>query len=197
MKNLKIHKKIVPLEELSNTSDFFTTALIIIICLLGIPLILIAWLAILLSNAWAAKRHPVKQLTDGWLNIETDAALKIGLSYRSIDAASVSDAAAGYFDTEHLNLYRTVPKLDFFTGYFTSFKIELPDGIFVQKIYFDDTLEEVLSSPLYFFSYQTTEAEEIHDLKDYVLLDTKGSPTDFLLTASGEQHDAEIRITRL
>jgi hypothetical protein len=50
--------------------------------------------------------------------------------------------------------------------------------------------------PLCFFDYQTATFEEIHDLKDYVLDVIKGNEKNLLFTASGEEHDLEIRILR-
>jgi hypothetical protein len=196
MNNLKIHKKIVPHVEGSKAGDFLESAAFVVVGILCSPLILIAWLAIVASNAQAEKISVSKELTKNWFLIDTPGDFEFTLRYEPIDPGSISEAAAGFFDIEQLHLYETVPPIKFFDGYFTSFKIEQSDGIFVQKVFFDKELEEVISMPLYFFDYQTTEAEEIHDLKDYVLSDSKGNPNDFLLTASGEEHDLEIRITR-
>jgi hypothetical protein len=197
MANLKIHKRIIYREETTKSHDFLSKALFITLGIICLPLILIAWLAVNLSNALTASKLQESQATANWLDIPLPPYFGLILSYKSINAASISDAAAGYFDTETLILYKAEPYAAFFAGYFTSFKVEATDGIFLQKVYFDDKLAEVVSSPLYFFSYWTGIAEEIHDFKDYILLDTKGSSTDFLLTASGEQHDLEIRISRL
>lgn len=196
MNNLKIHKKIVPHVEGSKAGDFLESAAFIVFSILCSPLILIAWLTMLASNARAEKIFVNKELINNSFLIDTPGDCKFTLLYEPIDASSISEAAAGFFDTEQLHIYETVPPIKFFAGYFTSFKIEQPDGIFVQKIFFDKKLEEVISMPLYFFDYQTAETEEIHDLKDYVLSDSKGNPNNFLLTASSEEHDLEIRIIR-
>jgi hypothetical protein len=197
MANLKVHKRIIYHEEATKSHDSLAKALFITLGIICIPLILVAWAAMNLFNALTGNKFQESQSIDDWFDIPLSPSLGLILSYKSIDAASISDAAAGYFDTEVLRLYKAEPYVAFFAGYFTSFKVEATDGIFLQKVYFDNKLEEVVSSPLYFFSYWTGTAEEIHDFKDYVLLDTKGSSTDFLLTASGEQHDLEVRISRL
>ena len=197
MKYSAINKKIISTQKQETTvsskiSDFFTKTLLITIVIICIPLILVAWLAMLISNALQAEGQ--QPSPEGWFKLDIPS--NISLLYKSLDANSVSDAAAGYFDIERLTLYKAEPEIEFFNSYFTSFRVQRSDGIFVQKVYFDNKLEEVLSMPLYFFNYQTRETEEIHgDLKDYVL-DTKGNANDFLLTASGEHQDLEIRITK-
>ena len=196
MRNLKIHKRLVPHPKSSKAGDFFGSAAFIIIGIACIPLILIAWVITLLSNSLTEKNHIKKEPGDNWFLIDTPGDFEFSLICVPIDSSSVSEAVAGFFDNEQLFLYETVPPIEFFDDYFTTFKIEQPDGMFIQKALFDKELEEIVAMPLYFFDYQTIEAEEIHDLKEYVLLDTKGSPRDFLFTASGEQHDLEIRITR-
>jgi hypothetical protein len=50
--------------------------------------------------------------------------------------------------------------------------------------------------PLYFFCYETEEAEEIMDLKEYVITDTKGGANDFILSAGGEDDELELRFTK-
>ncbi|MGI4867047.1 MAG: hypothetical protein ACRYFZ_24230 [Janthinobacterium lividum] len=197
MKYSTINKKVISTQEqeatiLSKVSDFFIKSFLITLGIICIPLILVAWLAMLISNALQSKGQQPSQ--DGWFGLNTPS--DIPLLYKSLDATSISDAAASYFDIEQLTLYKAEPAIEFFNGYFTSFRVQRNDGIFVQKVYFDKNLEEILSMPLYFFNYQTKEVEEIHyDLKDYTL-DTKGSANDFLLTASGEHQDLEIRIIK-
>lgn len=196
MKNLIIHKKIVLHSKSSKGGGFFASAVFIIVCILCSPLILVVWLAMLLSNAQSEKNFIKKESIDNWFLIDISIYAGFSLSYTLIDPSSISEAATGFFEYEQLYIYKTVPHINFFAGYFTDFKMEQPDGIFVQKVYFNDTLEEIVSMPLFFFNYQTAEAKEIHDLKEYVLLDRKGNLNDFLITASGEEHDLEIRIIR-
>ncbi len=198
MKYSAINKKIISTQEqeatvFSKVSDFFIKAIFITLGIICIPLILVAWLAMLISNALQAEEQQPSH--EGWFKLDTPSS--ISLLYKSLDAASVSDATVGYFDIERLTLYKAEPEIEFFNGYFTSFRVQRNDGIFVQKVYFDNKLGEVLSMPLYFFNYQNKEVEEIHDdLKDYNL-DTKGTANDFLLTASGEHQDLEIRVIKL
>ena len=196
MKNLTVHKKIVPHTEGSKVGDSLESAALVVVGILCSPIILIAWLAMLAANAQAEKNFIRKESIDNWFLIDTPRDIDFSLSYTTIDPTNVSETATGYFDNEQLYLYKTIPSIGFFEGYFTNFRMEQPDGIFVQKIHFDDTLEEIVSMPLYFFDYQTAVVEEIHDLKEYILSDSKGNSNDFLLTASGEEHDLEIRVIR-
>jgi hypothetical protein len=120
------------------------------------------------------------------------------LRYQYIMGEEISVGACDYFgDEEPLMRYQTEPKISFFEGYFSNFKIERPDGIFVQKVNFNTDLSGIETMPLYFFNYATGKAEEIHDLKDYAL-DTKGSSSRFIIMASGledDMRDLEIEIT--
>ena len=196
MENLKIHKRFVPHPKGSKAGDFFESAVFIITGIICLPFLLVAWLIMLLSNAQAEKNYIKEKPIANWILIDTPGDFQFSLLYEPIDSSSISEAAAGFFDNEQLFIYEIVPPIKFFNGYFTSFKIEQLDGLFIQKVFFDEKPEEIVSMPLYFFNYQTAEAEEIHDLKEYILSDTKGNPNDFSFTASGEQHDIEIRITR-
>ena len=197
MKYSTINKKIIPTQEqeatiASKISNFCIKSLLIAIGIICIPLILVAWITMVISNALQPKGQQPSQ--EGWFKLNTPS--NISLLYKSLDATSISNVAAGYFDIEQLTLYKAEPAIEFFNGYFTSFRVQRNDGIFVQKVFFDKKLEGVLSMPLYFFNYQTKEIEEIHDdLKDYNL-DTKGNANDFLLIASGEHQDLEIRIIK-
>jgi hypothetical protein len=197
MKYSSINKKVISVQE-EETTIFYKInsvcikALLITICIICIPLILVIWLAMLISNALQPDGQQPSQ--EGWFRLDTPN--NISLLYKSIDTAGISNEVANYLNTTQLTLYKAEPEIEFFNGYFTSFRVQRSDGIFVQKVYFDNKLEEALSMPLYFFNYQTREVEEIHDdLKDYDL-DTKGSANDFLLTASGEYQDLEIRIVK-
>jgi hypothetical protein len=60
--------------------------------------------------------------------------------------------------------YQAAPALPFFIGYFTALKVAGVDGVFVQKISVDAELTEVVAMPLYFFRFQTHEAEKLLDL---------------------------------
>jgi len=119
------------------------------------------------------------------------------LRYQYVMGEEISVKACDYFgDDEPLILYRTEPKISFFEGYFSNFKIERIGGIFVQKVNFTTDLSGTETMPLYFFNYATREAEEIHDLKDYAL-DTKGSSSRFIIMANSledDMRDLEIEI---
>lgn len=119
------------------------------------------------------------------------------LRYQYVMGEEISVGACDYFgDEEPLTLYQTEPKISFFEGYFSNFRIERIEGIFVQKVNFNTDLSGIETMPLYFFNYATREAEEIHDLKDYAL-DTKGSSNRFIIMANGledDMRDLEIEI---
>lgn len=152
---------------------------------------LLAWLC---GWLWDLFKPPtITPAADQWHQLVPD--FKLTLRYQFVHTATISDAAAGYFDMQPLLCYQADPPLPFFEGYFSDFRLERADGLFVQKVYFDATFENVLSMPLYFFSYQSQEAEELVELKDYTL-ETKGNTNDFLLTASGENDDLLIHIVK-
>ena len=52
--------------------------------------------------------------------------------------------------------------------------------------------------PLYFFNYETLEAEEIIDLKDYSVDsgDIRGRPEDFIVRAIGDDDELELRFVK-
>lgn len=113
------------------------------------------------------------------------------LRYHYVVGEEISEGAVNYFDDdEPLILYQPATDTDFFQGYFSSFKIEYPTGIFVQKVNFTPTLTEVISMPLCFFNYATKEAEELIDLKGYNLF-TKEQLNHFIITATARDDSAE------
>ena len=80
--------------------------------------------------------------------------------------------------------YQATPAVPFFDGYFTAFRVERTDGLFLQSVHFDASFEQVLAMPLCFFRYQTQEAEELFDLQAYSL------------DGDGEQQEVQIRIVK-
>lgn len=100
MKNLTIHKRIVPHVEGSKVGDFLEPAVLVVVGILCSPIILIAWLATQLSNYQTDKNFIEKELVDNWFLIDTPGDIDFSLSYTTIDPGSVSEAAAGFFDLE-------------------------------------------------------------------------------------------------
>ena len=177
-------------------ADTLIGCLIFVTILVAIPFLLVGLLISLLRD----KLAPEDQATH-------DEAVPIimhdvpngyfTLRYQYIMGEEISVGACDYFgDDEPLILYRIEPKISFFEGYFSNFKIERTSGIFIQKVNFTTDLSGIETMPLYFFNYATGEAEEIHDLKDYAL-DIKGSSNRFIIMANGledDMRDLEIEI---
>ncbi len=159
--------------------------------ILSLPLILIFWIGAMILNLLPSRKAVT--VANEWQTIVSDNHWI--LKFRWINADDLTDYLHGYFDIQPLIEYRSDPEIDFFQGYFTDFRIERTDGIFVQKVNHDPIKEEVTSLLLCFFNYQTKEVEEIKDLKDYEL-DTKGNPDDFMISAIGDGHELQIRLKR-
>ncbi|MBO0360159.1 hypothetical protein J0X19_19515 [Hymenobacter sp. BT186] len=190
MQGVYITKKLLPSDS-NSTADAINITIVVVVGLVLLPFLLLIglgfWLKEILLPATA-----VPATADEWRVLNTGTTHLV-LRYQFIAATEVSDEAAGYFDTQSLICYQANPHVTFFDGYFTDFQVERADGVFVQKIHFNSTLDTVLAMPLCFFSYRTQEAEELVDLKDYTL-DAKGNPEDFLLTASGDEDELHIRL---
>ena len=197
MEGLTISRKVYPTKGKDKIGDFFSSAfgilLIVAACVVVIPLGLALWLIMSIYNFLKPYSENQKPTEEKWNVVEAPFPLEI--SYKYIDAATVSSAASGYFDSQPLTVFQVAPETTFFAGYFSDFVVERTDGLFVQKVCFNATMEEVLSMPLYFFEYETMTAEEIADLKDYEI-DSKGKPHDFIITATSEKDEIQIRLTR-
>ncbi|WKN41678.1 hypothetical protein [Tunicatimonas pelagia] len=192
MKGLRIEIKEIPLpQKSSKIENLFGGGLLILIGILSLPLILIFWIGAMIINLLPSRKAVT--IANEWQTIVSDNHWI--LKFRWINADDLTDYLHGYFDIQPLIEYRSDPEIDFFQGYFTDFRLERTDGIFVQKVNHDPIKEEVTSLPLCFFNYQTKEVEEIKDLKDYEL-DTKGNPDDFMISAIGDGHELQIRLKR-
>ena len=156
-----------------------------------LPFILILWISAMIMNPFPSRKAVSE--ANKWKTIVSDKNLT--LKFRWIDVDDFTDYLYGFFDPQPLIEYRADPEIEFFTGYFTDFKLERTDGIFVQKVNHDPIKKEVMSLPLCFFNYQTMEVEEIKDLKDYEF-DTKGNPDDFMISAIGDGHELQIRLKK-
>lgn len=144
--------------------------------ILLLPLILMFWIGEMIINLFPSKKAVT--FANHWQTIVSDNHWI--LKFRWINVDDLADYLYGYFDTQPLIEYWSDPEIDFFQGYFTDFRLERTDGIFIQKVIYDPASKEVLSLPVCFFSYLTKEVEEIKDLKDYEF-DTKGNPDDFMI----------------
>jgi hypothetical protein len=199
MKGPTIHKKITSTASRRNSglTDTLIGCLIFVAILVALPFLLFGLLISFIRDKLAPKDQAthdeavpiiMHDVPNGYFT----------LRYQYIMGEEISVGACDYFgDDEPLILYRTEPKISFFEGYFSNFKIERIDGIFIQKVNFNTDLSRIETMPLYFFNYATKEAEEIHDLKDYAL-DIKGGSNRFIIMANGLEddiQDLEIEIT--
>lgn len=192
-----IRKKVTPPASPSGgLATMLGFALVVVVALVAIPFLLVAWLIGAITGAFNEPK-PTGPRTLATYEVPNTF---FSLHYQYVLGKEISEAAKDYFgDDEPLILYRAAPKISFFAGYFSGFKLERPGGIFAQKVYFNTELTEIVSMPLYFFNYATREAEEIHDFKDYDL-DAKGGSNSFKIIASsleddGEDMEVEINIT--
>ena len=199
MEGLTIRKKVMPpaSQRSSRLATTLGSALLAVLALVTVPFLLVAWIIGAITGAFNEPK-PIEP------HLATHKVLNIffSLHYQYVLGEEISEAAKKYFgDDEPLMLYKAEPKISFFEGYFSSFKIERTGGIFIQKVNFNTELTEIVSMPLYFFNYATREAEEIHDFKDYDL-DTRGGPNSFKIIASsleddGEDIEVEINMTNV
>jgi hypothetical protein len=196
MQGVAISRKVFPTKSKDKVGDFFTYVfgipLIVAACLVIIPLGLVLWLIISIYNYLAPRDENQQHVEEKWNVVETAFPIEIG--YKYVDAATASGAASGYFDSQPLMVFKVAPENSFFAGYFSDFVVERTDGLFVQKVCFDAAMEEVQTMSLYFFKYETQVAEEIADLKDYEI-NSKGNSDDFIITATGEEDEIQIRLT--
>jgi len=165
--------------------------LLIIVGLCLLPLLLVIMLFGAIYNVIMPTRK--KNEVPPWINIPTNS--EINIQYKLGDFDNLPEFLQEYFEERGLFVYETDPNIDFFEGYFTDFKVERSDGIFVQKVIFDEINQVIQSAPLFFFKYKTQELEEIKDLRDYEI-DSKGNPDDFMISAYGEDENFEIRLTK-
>jgi hypothetical protein len=196
MEGLTIRKKVTPRAKPSNrsVSDALFSGILVLLLIVLIPLIL---LAILFSFVWhrafpekpTAPTAPRPVVTHEVVNDF------FSLRYHYVMGEEISEGATDYFDDEPLILYQPAAVTIFFLGYFSSFKIEYPTGIFVQKVNFDTTLSKVVSMPLYFFNYVTEEAEELMDLKGYNLFAME-QLNHFTISATARDDSVEVVSTK-
>ncbi|UOG73594.1 hypothetical protein MTX78_15855 [Hymenobacter tibetensis] len=189
MEGVSITRKLTSSNNSSTVEDALVVTLVVAIGLVLLPIALLVLVCLWVRDVILPAKVPASDTVEEWYTLEIRPTF--ALRYKTVYAADISDAAEGYFEDEPLVLYQTEPSVPFFEGYFTDFRVARADGVFVQKILFDAQLEDINAMPLYFFAYQTQEAEELIDLQDYEL-DTKGNPSNFLITALGEHDEVTI-----
>jgi hypothetical protein len=193
MEGLTIRKKVTPRASQGSrsVSEALFSGVMTLLLVVLIPLIL---LLILLRFIWHKvfpEKPPVPTEPRPVVMHEVANDL-FPLRYRYVIGKEISGEAAKYFnEDEPLIVYQPATDTDFFQGCFSSFKIEYPTGIFVQKVNFNATLSEVVSIPLYFFNYATQEAEELMDLKGCRLFATEHL-NHFTIVATSEEDVEEF-----
>lgn len=120
---------------------------------------------------------------------------ELKIEYKWLKPEDMPANLLSIYEERGIMIFKTNPYLIFFDGYFTDFKVERDDGIFLQKVIFDINNQEILSAPLFFFKYEDQKTEEIVDLFGYEF-DSKGNPNDFLLSAYGKDQNLEVRLTK-
>ncbi|MBL3659020.1 hypothetical protein [Fulvivirga sediminis] len=191
MKRLRIDIKKVQPRTGSKWIDYPLIGILILIGLCLLPLLIVFWIFGILINLLNPNKSI--QFENNWNKIITGTNQSI--SYKWVNVDDMPEYVYKYFDTQPLLMFNTNPHLEFFDGYFTDFKVERDDGLFIQKVIRNDETKEIKALPLYFFNYSTLDIKEIKDLKGYEI-DSKGNPNDFLVSAIGEEGELEIRLIK-
>lgn len=127
-----------------------------------------------------------------WVDILTPETIQI--QYKWIKPGEVPEALIDLYSERGLMVFKTNPTFEFLDGYFTDFKVERDDGMFIQKIHFNNDQTEIQSAPLYFFSFESLDFKKIVDLHMYEF-DSKGGADDFIISAYGKD-SFEVRLTK-
>ncbi|MDF1695573.1 MAG: hypothetical protein P1U56_07060 [Saprospiraceae bacterium] len=179
--------------NVQNNNSYWIHFLGILVVILGaiifLPLFILALVAIGLYNL--IFKINSKEESNSWINVEENGALSI--QYKWIFAEDQPDYLSGYFEESSVLIFKSQPHINFFEGYFTDFKIERKDGLFLQKIVVNNRCDTIIALPLYFFQYESQEIKEIIDLEGYEI-DVRGGAEDFLILAEGKEDKLEIHI---
>ena len=191
MKGLRIDIKKVQPNTGSKWIDYPVIGLLILIGICLLPLLIVLWGFGLIYNALTPNK-PINN-ENNWNRLITGTDQLIRYKWGNVD--DMPEYIYKYFDTQPLIMFDTNPDMEFFEGYFTDFKVERSDGVFLQKVIRDDDKKEIKALPLYFFDYANHELKKVKDLKGYEL-DSKGNSDDFILSALGEEGELEIRLRK-
>jgi hypothetical protein len=135
MQGLTISRKAFPTKGKGKVGDFFTYVfgipLIVAACLAVIPLGLALWLLVSIYNYLVPQDENQQQVEEKWNTIKT--VFPIEIRYKYVDAATVSNAASGYFDSQPLTVFQAAPENPFFAGYFSDFLVERTDGLLCRR----------------------------------------------------------------
>ena len=191
MKGLKIYIREIKPNTDSKWVDYPLMGLLIIVGLCLLPILIVLWGIGIIYNLLFTSSEIIVE--NSWNEIRTGADFELRHKWANVD--ELPDFICRHFDPKPLIEFGTNPRIDFFEGYFTNFKVERTDGIFIQKVVPNESNDKIQSLPLYFFNYLTKEVDEIKDLYGYEL-DTKGNPNDFMISAIGKEREYEIRLIK-
>lgn len=192
MKGLTISIKQLKAKKQAGWMDSILLFLLILIGIVLLPLFLIFWLIKSFINL-VFNSNSVEVSNSVWLKMASSK--EIDISYRYLLSEEIPECLLDFCEDQGLMNFKTVPEIPFFEGFFSDFKIERDDGLFVQKVILDELQTTIESAPLFFFKYCDQSFEEIIDLLGYEI-DTKGNPFDFVIKAQNENKHIEVRLTK-
>lgn len=155
-----------------------------------VPILIIFWLLGIVYNLFSPKNAISN--TPYWSHVKTNTDLNLKYHWTTND--ETPEFLKKHFDPYSFLIFETEPNIEFFNGFFTNFKVERTDGIFVQKIELNEDIDDIKAMPLYFFKFSSNEYEMIKDLKGFEI-ESKGSPDDFIISAFDGDDEWEIRLS--
>lgn len=192
MKGLTISIKQLKAKKQDEWIGSIVLFLLILIGIVLLPLFLIFWLIKSFINL-VFNSNTDEVSTSIWLNVASSK--EVDISYRYLLSEEIPECLLDFCEDQGLMFFKTVPETPFFEGFFSDFKVERDDGLFVQKVILDEMQTTIESAPLFFFKYRDQSFEEIIDLLGYEI-DTKGNPFDFVIKAKSKNKHFEIRLTK-
>ncbi|MFT6500132.1 MAG: hypothetical protein ACJASQ_000239 [Crocinitomicaceae bacterium] len=157
MEGLNIYIKKVKDQDGSSLLGIIVLILLILLGLILVPILIVFWIFGTLYNLLIPNK--TRHTPPSWTNISTN--LNLSIKYNWASNESIPDYLEKYFDSYALMIFETDPKIEFFNAFFTNFKVERSDGIFIQRIEPNETNDGIEALPLYFFKYSTLEFEMI------------------------------------
>ena len=139
------------------------------------------------------KKDSNEVIENDWVNIKTNS--ELSLKTKFIDLDDTPDFISRYFDPKPIRKFESTPFIADLDGYFSDFKVERSDGVFLQKIEIGKNLEKMISANLVFLNYSTLKIEYIKDLIGCEIM-TKGLPNDFIITAFDDEQEHEIHLVQ-
>ncbi|MBB3697052.1 hypothetical protein KMW28_21595 [Flammeovirga yaeyamensis] len=191
MKNLKIHINKIPiLTKSSKWADFLVFGVASIIIIILLPIILIVGLYSFLNKLFSKKSdfNPYDWNTE--INNEF-----LEIKWKYCEAEKLPKVLSEKLEENNIGKYASSKDSDFFDGYFTDFRQEIIEGVFVQKVELNSDEKEIIKMPLYFYEFESGQTKEIQDFKEYSL-DLKGGADEFMIYGFGNDEEIQITIKR-